>query len=191
MGTGLANARTGMERKRRMVKTLARRGLLAATPLALAALAGCAAPPPPPPPPTIVIESLAAYATVRGIDPVSRELTLTTMSGGLFQMTPDRGARLERQLRVGSRVAVEYVPGGQTRLAIPRPGVDPAATGRIRATVSSVAQGGGAITAVGPNGVPQTGVIPDRAMRAFATRLGAGDQIAVTFTTRPTVVAPQ
>lgn len=170
-----------------MLKTLGRRGLLAAAPLALAALAGCSPPPAPPAPPTIVLESIAAYATVRQVDPVSRELTLTTMSGGMFSMTPARGTR---GLRPGQRVAVEYVPGGQARLTVLRRRNDPA-TGRILATITNVEQGGGTITAIGPRGEPQMAVIDDRAMRAFAARLGVGDQIAVTFSTRPTVVVPQ
>lgn len=174
-----------------MRNTLGRRGLLTAAPavIALWGLAGCA--PPPPPPPTIVLTSIAAYAIVQQIDPVTRELTLTTTSGGMFQMTPTRGERLERQLRQGTRVAVEYVPGGATRLIIPTRNTDPAATGRVMATVRSVEQGGGSITATGPGGVPRTGVIDDRAMRSFATRLGAGDQVAVRFTERPTVVVAQ
>ena len=51
----------------------------------------------------------------------------------------------------------------------------------MRATVREVAVGGGRLVLDGPNGVTREVLVQDVPMMTFATRLRAGDEVAVTL----------
>lgn len=160
-----------------MTPVLARRLLLAVP------LAGCIPPEPPresqpapatPPPPELA--SLAALATVRLFDPETRHAVLELAGGSVIDMTAAPGARNLGALRAGARVVVEYDAAGTVRL-LPAGRLDRA--GRTRATVREVEIGGRSLMLADTAGVTQDFALNHPAMMAFATRLRAGDEVAV------------
>ena len=177
-----------------------RRLMLAPFAVVVAGLLGCAETPPPPasmqvasnpdlvirnlPPgqPTMVASGIAAFGTVQAVDVATREVVLTTTSGGTFTLTAGQDFRNLRQLRPGSRVVAIYDANGMVRLASPPRNADAARPGRLRGTIEAVEVGGRRLVVAGPAGARQLVTIPDPAMMAFATRLGPGDEVAVTTT---------
>ena len=177
-----------------------RRRLLQAGPLAvfMAGILGCAEAPPPPasaqiasnpdlvmrslPPgqPALAATGIAAFGTVQGIDPTSREVLLTTTSGGTFTLTAGPDLRTLRQLRPGTRVVAIYDANGGARVGLPPRNADIARPGRLRGTIVAVEVGGRRLVVAGPQGVRQLVTIADPAMMAFVTRLAPGDEVAVT-----------
>lgn len=165
-----------------------------------AGLAGCAEPPPPPPPvsdriatdPDLVMRSLApgqpalaaggvaAFGTVQGVDAAAREVVLTTTSGGTFTLTAGPDFRSLRQLRAGSRVIAVYDATGATRLVLPPRNADASRPGWLRGSIAAVEVGGARLVVAERSGARQLVTIADPAMRAFVTRLGPGDEVAVT-----------
>ncbi|GGJ26283.1 hypothetical protein [Neoroseomonas lacus] len=167
-----------------MTHTLSRRLLLAVT----LPLAACSMPTPPPPPPAAaappppVLASLAAFATVKFLDPGTRRAVLETTGGAVVDMTAAPEVRNFGTLRQGARVVVEYDANGAVRIAQASRITRAEAAGRMRATVREVAIGGGRLVLDRPNGVTQEVLVQNAAMMAFATRLRAGDEVAVTLT---------
>ncbi len=170
-----------------MTRPFPRRLLLHA---ALLPLAGCvlpatpSAPPQPaatnePPPP--VLASLAAFATVRLLDPGTRHAVLETSGGAVLDMTAAPQARNFGALRQGARVVVEYDAGGTVRIAPVARLARANAGGRILATVREVAVGGSSMQLAGPDGGTHYVVLQNPPMMAFATRLRPGDEVAVTL----------
>lgn len=167
-----------------MTRPLARRLLFAAIlPLA----AGCLPPPTPstPPrpaasaPPSPVLTSLAAFATVRLIDPETRRAVLETSGGAVIDMTAAPGARNLGALRQGGRVVVAYDANGAVRITPAARLSRVADTSRILATVREVAVGGGRMVLVDTAGTTQEVTLDSLPMMAFATRLRAGDEVSV------------
>ncbi|BDG71514.1 hypothetical protein [Roseomonas fluvialis] len=161
-----------------MSDSVSRRSVLVAVPLLGGAFVqGCAAPPAPPPTP--VVERIAAYGTVRAVTPSTRQVAVTTTSGALFDLTAGPEFRDLPRLRAGTQVVVAYGEDGTVRIVtLPLPaGVG----GRpwLRGTIVAVEPGGALLRVTGlpeGNGVLS---IPQAAMRAFATRLGPGDEVGV------------
>lgn len=169
-----------------MTRPFPRRLLLAG----LLPLAGCVLPPTPsappqataatePPPP--VLASLAAFATVKLLDPGTRHAVLETSGGAVIDMTAAPQARNFGALRQGARVVVEFDAGGGVRIAPVARLTRANATGRILATVREVSVGGGNMVLAGPEGGTQYVALQNPPMMAFATRLRPGDEVAVTF----------
>lgn len=162
--------------------TLPRRLLLAVT----LPLAACSMPTPPPSPPAAaapppVLASLAAFATVKLLDPGTRHAVLETTGGAVVDMTAAPEVRNFGTLRQGARVVVEYDANGAVRIAQASRITRADAAGRMRATVREVAVGGGRLVLDGSNGVTQEVMVQNAPMMAFATRLRAGDEVAVTL----------
>ena len=63
---------------------------------------------------------------------------------------------------------------------MPPRNADVARPGRLRGTIEAVEVGGRRLVVAGPAGARQLVTIADPAMMAFATRLGPGDEVAVT-----------
>ena len=169
-----------------MTRPFPRRLLLAG----LLPLGGCVLPPTPsappratapsePPPP--VLNSLAAFATVKLLDPGTRHAVLETSGGAVLDMTAAPQARNFGALRQGARVVVEYDAGGAVRIVPAARLARANATGRILATVREVAVGGGSMVLAGPDGGTHHVALQNPPMMAFATRLRAGDEVAVTL----------
>ena len=164
---------------------------------ALVALLGCAETPPPPasaqiasnpdlvmrslPPgqPALAADAIAAYGTVQGVDATSREVVLTTTSGGSFTLTAGPAFRNLRQVRAGTRLVAIYDASGAARLAWPPRDADLARPGRLRGTIQAIEVGGRRLVVAGPQGTRQLVTIADPAMMAFVTRLAPGDEVAV------------
>lgn len=181
-----------------------RRRLMMIVPLAAAAagLLGCAETPAPPasmqvasnpdlvirnlPPgqPALVADGIAAYGTVQAADAGTREVILTTTSGGTFTLMAGQDFRNLRQLRPGTRVVAVYDANGMVRLALPPRNASAARPGLLRGTIEAVEVGGRRLVVVGPSATRQLVTIADPAMMAFATRLGPGDEVAVTSAAR-------
>lgn len=156
--------------------------------LAMLPLAGCMTPPAPPPrpaaaaaPPPPVLQSLAAYATVKFLDPGSRQAVLETAGGSVLDMTAAPQMRNFGALRQGSRVVVEYEAGGTVRITQPSRITRAEAAGRMRATLREVAIGGGRLVLNLPDGSTTEVTLESPPMMAFATRLRAGDEVAVSL----------
>ncbi|WP_237215668.1 hypothetical protein [Falsiroseomonas oryziterrae] len=126
------------------------------------------------------IGTLAAYATVRAVDARSRIVMLTTSSGGMLDMTLQDGRNLGR-LRPGMPVIAEYDATGRARIASTDIDGQRVAPNRIRGVLVEVQRGGEYLVVAGQERVPLTVAVPSPAMMAFATRLGPGDDIAVSF----------
>lgn len=126
-----------------------------------------------------MLASLAAFATVRLMDPQTRQAVLETSGGAAIDMTAAPGARNLGALRQGARVVVAYDADGTVRIT-------PAArlsringSGRILATVREVAVGGERMVLVDTGGVTQEVTLDSPPMMAFATRLRMGDEVSV------------
>ncbi|MBW6401559.1 hypothetical protein KPL78_27155 [Roseomonas sp. HJA6] len=161
-----------------MTRHLPRRLLLAVLPLA-----GCVPPSTPtatapaaPSPPTL--NSLAALATVRFLDPSRNQATLELGGGSIIDMTAAPEVRNFNTLRPGARVVVEYEASGTVRIAR---AAQLDRVGRQRATVKEIAVGGAFLVLTLPDGSSQEVALNNPAMMAFATRLHAGDAVAVTI----------
>ncbi len=164
-----------------MTRPLLRRLLiLAALPVAACTLPSTSAPPRPAPaaPPPPVLASLAAFATVRFMDPGTRQAVLETSGGAVIDMTAAPQARNLGTLRPGARVVVEYDANGTVRIA-PAARMARDAGGRTRATVREIAVGGSSMVLAGPGGGTQDVTLQNPPMMAFATRLRPGDEVAV------------
>jgi hypothetical protein len=164
-----------------------RRSLVLA-PLAAALLAGCMPPTPPAPPPSAaepppalpVLGSIAAFGTVQVVDTASRQVLVRMASGGTLYVTPPEDYRGLGSLQSGTRVVVEYDSRGVGHIA-PAPRRNQTGRGdRILATVREIQRGGQHLDLVDGQGTAQIFQVPDRSMMAFATRLRAGDEVAVT-----------
>lgn len=134
----------------------------------------------PPGQPTLVADGIAAYGLVQAADANTREVILTTTSGGTFTLTAGQDLRTMRQFRPGTRVVAVYDANGIVRLALPPRNADAARPGRLRGTIEAVEVGGRRLIVVGPAGARHLVTFSDPAMMAFATRLGPGDEVAVT-----------
>lgn len=163
-----------------MTLALPRRLLLAALPLA-----GCVSPGTPPAtpqaqatPPPPVLDSLAALATVRFLDPVTRQAVLDLGGGSIIDMTAAPEIRNFVLLRAGMRVVVEYEADGTVRIAR---AAQLDRTGRQRAAIREIAVGGAFLVLTMPDGSAQEVALHHPAMMAFATRLHAGDAVAVSI----------
>ncbi|MEO3474926.1 hypothetical protein AAFN86_23910 [Roseomonas sp. CAU 1739] len=132
-------------------------------------------------PPPVVLASLAAIATVRFFDATTRQAVLETAGGAVIDMTAAPEARRFGTLRQGARVVVEYEASGVVRIAPAARLARADAGGRIRATIREVAIGGGTMVLAGPDGGTQEVTLQNPPMMAFATRLRAGDEVAVTL----------
>ena len=158
-------------------------------PATLVALAGCALPASTPSPqrpaatepPAPVLGSLAAFATVRFFDATTRQAVLETSGGAVIDMTAAPEARRLGTLRQGARVVVEYDANGTVRIAQAARLTRADASGRTRATIQEVAVGGGTLVLATPDGATQEVRVQTPPMMAFATRLRAGDEVAVTY----------
>lgn len=160
------------------------RRLLLAVALPLAACQTPSTPPPTTPapaepPPTLA--SLAAFARVTFLDPATRHAVLETTGGAVVDMTAAPEVRNFGTLRQGARVVVEYDANGTVRIAQTSRITRAEAAGRMRATVREVAIGGGRLVLDGLDGVTREVTLVNPAMMAFATRLRAGDEVAVTL----------
>ncbi|MEO3474048.1 hypothetical protein AAFN86_19420 [Roseomonas sp. CAU 1739] len=185
------------------VQAISRR-LMVVAPLAVAAagLLGCAETPAPPasmqvasnpdlvirnlPPgqPALVASGMAAYGTVQAADAGTREVILKTTSGGTFTLTAGQDFRNLRLLRPGARVVAVYDANGMVRLASPPRNADATRPGVLRGTIEAVEVGGRRLVVAVPAGARQLVTIADPAMMAFATRLGPGDEVAITSAAR-------
>ena len=163
-------------------------------------LAGCLPPSAPTPqqpasvaPPPPVLASLAAFATVKFLDPGTRHAVLETTGGAVVEMTAAPEVRNFGTLRQGTRVVVEYDANGVVRIAQASRITRAEAAGRMRATVREVAVGGGRMVLDGADGVTREVTLPNPPMMAFATRLRTGDEVAVTLmpaSNTPAAAAP-
>lgn len=112
------------------------------------------------------------------MDAGTRQAVLETSGGAVIDMTAAPHARNLGSLRPGARVVVEYDASGAVRIApASRMGRD--AGGRMRATLREVAVGGNSLVLAGPAGETQEVTLQSPSMMAFATRLRAGDEVAV------------
>lgn len=145
------------------------------------ALSGCAAPPPPIP--DRRVEAIAAFGTVQAVSASTRQVGVTTLSGGLFDMMAGPEFRDLRRLRRGTRVVVAYGADGTVRLrALPLPAG--AGAGWQRGTIRQIEPGGARLVVEGlPEGSGNL-LVGEDAMRAFLTRLAPGDEVAVTLATQ-------
>lgn len=138
-------------------------------------------PPPAAPQPVVAppnLASLAAVATVRFFEAGARQATLDLGGGSIIEMTAAPEVRNFGLLRPGSRVVVEYEATGTVRITRAAQ-LDRA--GRQHATIKEIAVGGGFLVLTLPDGSSQEVALQSPAMMAFATRLHAGDAVAVSI----------
>ncbi len=165
---------------------------------AVAGLLGCAETPPPPASdqiasnpdlimrsvpagqPALAATGIAAFGLVQGVDPSSREVVLTTTSGGTVTLTAGPDFRNLRQLRPGTRVVAAYGADGTVRLLMPPRSADASRPGWLRGTIAAVEVGGRRLVVASPPDMRQLVSVADPALMAFVTRLAPGDEVAVT-----------